>query len=181
MVSAVAEQHSMVNVIGVALSLVAILTMAELMVPIPICIAPNNAEAVPAFLSKGVSDNADELGKVKPWHARKQNMQMTRPATLNASNIIPIHIITAVLTWHIKAILIICMLVNLRNNRELIWLAMINPIAMMANIHPYCCSVILYNSMNTCGEPAMYAYNPPAAKAPVNAYVANCRFLITNT
>lgn len=174
MMRAVAEQPNIVNVIGVALLLLTILTKAELIVPIPICIAPSRADAVPAFLSKGVKDKADEFGNVKPWHARKQNMQITRPVTLNASNIVPVHIITAVVTWHIKAILIIWLLVNLRSNTEFTWLAMIRPIAIMANIHPYCCSVILYSSMNTCGEPAMYAYNPPAAKAPVKAYVANC-------
>ena len=169
MVNAVAEQPNMVNVMGAAALLLKTLTMAELVVPTPICIAPNKAEAVPAFFSKGINDNAEALGKVKPWHARKQNMQATMPVIVNTCSKTPVHITMAVITWHINAILMIWLLENLRSNKEFSWLAMINPSAMMANINPYCWLVTLYNSINTWGEPEIYAYRPAAEMAPVNA------------
>src|SRR5690242_9623216 len=66
-----------------------------------------------------------------------------------------------------------------RNSNVFNWLEVIRPNALNANIHPYCFSDTLKSSMNTEGEPAIYAYKPAEAIAPVNAYVKNCGSLIT--
>src|SRR6478672_1494221 len=74
---------------------------------------------------------------------------------------------------------IMCSLFLVRNNNVFNWLAATRPKALNANIHPYCFSDTLKSSMNTAGEPAIYAYKPADAIAPVKAYVKNCGSLIT--
>ena len=43
--------------------------------PQPICKAPINAEALPAFLEKGAIERAEEFGKLKPKQHKKINIQ----------------------------------------------------------------------------------------------------------
>jgi hypothetical protein len=62
-------------VMGNAVWLLKKLTIAVVSDPIPICMPPINADAVPAFLLKGASERADEFGKVKPWQQRNKNIK----------------------------------------------------------------------------------------------------------
>ena len=57
--------------IGIAVPLFKMLTKAVEIAPIPNCIAPINAEAVPAFLEKGAKDMAEVLGNANPCVLRK--------------------------------------------------------------------------------------------------------------
>jgi len=52
----------MIATIGVAVVPPKALTAIEANAPIPICRVPSKEEAVPAFLSKGASASAAELG-----------------------------------------------------------------------------------------------------------------------
>lgn len=61
--------------IGIAVPLFNMLTKAVEMAPIPNCIAPINAEAVPAFLEKGAKDNAELLGNANPCVLRKTQIK----------------------------------------------------------------------------------------------------------
>ena len=134
-------QIAITPVIGNAVLLFRILTKAEVIVPTPICIAPSNAEAVPAFLLKGARDNAEEFGKVKPWQQRKIKL---KKIVLNKSitpNKVPANKMVPVNDWHNKAIRIICSLVYIRKKTLFNWLDVISPIAIRANIQPYCFSV----------------------------------------
>ena len=118
-------------------------------------------------------ESADEFGKVNPWQLKKisiKNIVENKPSKLfrvAKNKVMPVRL------WQNNATLIICSLVNLLNNKLLSWLESIRPSAIMANIHPYCFSVTLNNSINKCGEPARYAYKPAAAMDPVKAYVQN--------
>ena len=49
------------------------LTATDAIVPIPIWIAPINADALPAFLENGANDNADVLGLAIPKQLRNMN------------------------------------------------------------------------------------------------------------
>ena len=73
------EQQAITPVIGRVVWLLKKLTNAEVNEPIPICIAPKSAEALPAFLLKGAIESAEELGKVKPWQLRKIKMSKIVP------------------------------------------------------------------------------------------------------
>lgn len=61
--------------IGTAVSLCNKLTSADVKAPMPNCIAPMRAEALPAFVVKGAIESAEEFGNVKPWQLRKINMR----------------------------------------------------------------------------------------------------------
>lgn len=61
--------------IGIAVPLFKILTNAVESAPIPSCIAPIKAEAVPAFLVNGARQSADELGNAKPCVLRKTQIK----------------------------------------------------------------------------------------------------------
>jgi hypothetical protein len=64
-------QAHITAVIGIAVPLFKILTKAVETAPIPSCIAPIKAEAVPAFLVNGSKESAEVLGNAKPWVLRK--------------------------------------------------------------------------------------------------------------
>lgn len=61
----IAQMHITAH-IGIAVPLLKILTSAVDIAPIPNCIAPINAEAVPAFFVKGANESAEELGNANP-------------------------------------------------------------------------------------------------------------------
>lgn len=61
--------------IGIAVPLLKILTSAVDIAPIPNCIAPINAEAVPAFFVKGANESAEELGNANPCVLRKTHIK----------------------------------------------------------------------------------------------------------
>ena len=69
-----AQQH-ITTAIGMAVPLLKILTKAVETAPIPSCIAPINAEAVPAFLVKGAKHSADELGNANPCVLKKTQIK----------------------------------------------------------------------------------------------------------
>ena len=52
----------------------------EIKPPIPICIKPSKADALPAFFEKGAIESADAFGKVNPWQLRKRSNKMMVPA-----------------------------------------------------------------------------------------------------
>ena len=60
--SASAEVAAMLAIIGVAVPLLNTLTPTEASAPMPICIAPMIAEALPAFRENGASDKAAAFG-----------------------------------------------------------------------------------------------------------------------
>lgn len=66
MVKLLIAQAAITPVMGKAVWLLKKPTQAEVQAPILICIPPNKAEALPAFLLKGARERAEELGKVKP-------------------------------------------------------------------------------------------------------------------
>lgn len=68
-------QEAITPVIGSAVSLCRKLTRADVKAPIPSCIAPISADALPAFVVKGAIESAEEFGNVKPWQLRKINMR----------------------------------------------------------------------------------------------------------
>ena len=61
--------------IGNAVPLVKTLTIPDVRAPTASCIAPINADAVPAFLLKGAIESADELGNTKPWQLKKRSIK----------------------------------------------------------------------------------------------------------
>lgn len=61
--------------IGIAVPLASKLTNAVETAPIPSCIAPINAEAVPAFLLNGSSESAEEFGNAKPCVLRNTQIR----------------------------------------------------------------------------------------------------------
>jgi hypothetical protein len=67
----VTAQTHITAAIGIAVPLFKILTNAVDTAPMPNCIAPINAEAVPAFFVNGAKESADELGNAKPCVLRK--------------------------------------------------------------------------------------------------------------
>ncbi len=68
-------QAAITPAMGIAVSLCKKLTSADVKAPIPNCIAPIRAEALPAFVVKGAIESAEEFGNVKPWQLRKINMR----------------------------------------------------------------------------------------------------------
>ena len=69
-----AQQHITTD-IGMAVPLLKILTKAVETAPIPSCIAPINAEAVPAFFVKGAKQSADEFGNANPCVLKKTQIK----------------------------------------------------------------------------------------------------------
>lgn len=63
----------MIRTIGVMESFTKRLTPKEAKAPIPNCVAPIKAEALPVFLEKGASDNPAVLGFEIPKQARNKN------------------------------------------------------------------------------------------------------------
>jgi hypothetical protein len=60
--NASAEVLAIMAIIGVAVPLLNTLTPTEASAPMPICMAPMIAEALPAFRENGASDNAAAFG-----------------------------------------------------------------------------------------------------------------------
>lgn len=56
--------------IGQTTSAANILIDAEAKAPKPICKAPINADALPAFFVNGAKESAEALGLIKPKHAK---------------------------------------------------------------------------------------------------------------
>src|SRR5258708_38419772 len=69
------EEMAMIVIIGGAVPLLKAPMPTEANAPIPICIAPRRAEALPAFLEKGARDRAAALGLVKPRQAKKTKIK----------------------------------------------------------------------------------------------------------
>lgn len=69
-----AQQHITTD-IGIAVPLLKILTKAVETAPIPSCMAPINAEAVPAFFVKGAKQSADEFGNANPCVLKKTQIK----------------------------------------------------------------------------------------------------------
>lgn len=61
--------------IGIGVPSFNTLTSAVETAPKPSCIAPINAEAVPAFLLNGARQSADELGNAKPCVLKKTHIK----------------------------------------------------------------------------------------------------------
>ena len=66
---------AIIPAIGNAVPSVKILTMPDVSAPTANCIAPINADAVPAFLLKGAIESADELGNTNPWQLKKMRIK----------------------------------------------------------------------------------------------------------
>src|SRR5438128_9984351 len=82
MVKATNAHEAITPAIGSGVPLFKKLTSADVKAPIPICILPNNADALPASLLKGASDNAEVLGNVNPWQLKKikhKNIVLNNP------------------------------------------------------------------------------------------------------
>lgn len=60
------EHKAITDTMGMAVPLLNALTEMDDKAPIVICMPPINAEALPAFFSKGAIDRAEVLGKIKP-------------------------------------------------------------------------------------------------------------------
>src|ERR1700683_2441357 len=116
-VKLVIAQHTITPVMGNAVWLLKKLTMAVASEPIPICIAPNKAEALPAVAVKGASERADEFGKVNPWQHRKMKMRNTVLYNSIRPVIAPIKSREPVMLWQNKATLIICSLLYFLKSR----------------------------------------------------------------
>jgi hypothetical protein len=70
----IAQAH-ITAAIGIAVPLFKILTKAVEIAPIPSCMAPISADAVPAFLVNGAKESAEEFGKANPWVLRKTQIK----------------------------------------------------------------------------------------------------------
>ena len=144
---------AMTAVIGMALCAFNKPTKAAAKDPNPICIAPMSADALPASLVNGAIDKAAEFGKLKPWQLRNKkikSMVLNNPNTPNKvadTRTMPINVCV------INTVFMICSLLYFFSITLFSWLLPISPMAMMANIQPYCCSVTPYKFMNTNGEP----------------------------
>ena len=98
----------MIATIGVSVPLLNTLTPPDANAPTPICVAPNNAEALPAFLLKGASDNAAAFGLVNPRQAKKANsMTIVYPSPYHPA-ILPIKNTRETTTCPDSATRIIC-------------------------------------------------------------------------
>ena len=154
---------------GTALRLSKKLTLNEASAPRPNCIAPINADAVPAFLAKGASESAEAFGLVVPTQQSKINIIQMVPASPNQPFIAPIINIKVVINCTARAANIICSLLNFLSNRLFTWLDPINPIESPAKIHPKVLELTLNTSIKTSGEPETYTNKPAKANEPVKA------------
>ena len=100
----------MIATIGVSVPLLNTLTPTDANAPTPICVAPNNAEALPAFLLKGASDNAAAFGLVNPRHAKKTNSSTIVYPNPYHPAILPIKKMTDTTTCPVNATRMICSL-----------------------------------------------------------------------
>lgn len=98
----------MIATIGVAVPLLHTLTPTDANAPTPICVAPNNAEALPAFLLNGASDKAAAFGFVNPTQAKNtNNMTIVYPSPYHPA-ILPTKNTSETTTCPVSATRMIC-------------------------------------------------------------------------
>lgn len=108
--NAAMAQQAITPVMGIAVWFCKRLTNADVHAPMPIWMAPINAEALPALWPNGARESADELGNVKPWQHKKIKMRKMvlnnslKPKSASRKSVMPVRL------WQNNATLIICSL-----------------------------------------------------------------------
>lgn len=98
------EVSAMILMVGIADLTLNKLTPTEANAPMPICMAPMSAEAVPAFFENGNSDRAEAFGLTKPRQQRKTKSKAVVSAKPSHSQMPAIRNTIAVIDWVIKAV-----------------------------------------------------------------------------
>jgi hypothetical protein len=135
----------MIATIGTADLTSNILTPKEANAPNPICTAPINAEALPAFLLKGARDKAEVFGLVKPRQHRNKKSKIMVSTSPNQWLMLPNRKNSTMTSCELNAARINCSLLYFLSIRVLTWLEPINPTDNKAKIQPYPSSETLKN------------------------------------